>query len=109
MVARVGRYDVNLFKGHQGVTQGDPLPHTIFKVAVDTAIHHWVTLVTGEDAEPDGFGWAFQWLVAFFYSDNGLLASPRPARLQAHLEVLTGLFDRVVLHTNIKKTVGMVC
>ena len=31
------------------------------------------------------------------------------ARNQAALDVLTGLFDRVGLHTNMNKKVGMVC
>ena len=45
----------------------------------------------------------------FFYANNDLLASPRPARIQAALYVFMGLFDRVVLHTNVNKKVGMVC
>ena len=72
-------------------------------------IRHWVTLVTGEEVEPERFRQPVQWLVAFFYTDDGLLASPRPACLQATLGVLTGLFDRFGLQTNINKTAGMVC
>ena len=71
-------------------------------------IHQWVVLVAGEEAGPEGFGRAVQWLEAFFYADDGILASPRSARLQATLDVLTGLFDRVGLQTNVKKTVGIV-
>ena len=47
-----------------------------------------------------------QWLVALFYADDGLLVSPRPARIQAVLDALMGLFDRVELHTNIEKWLG---
>ena len=78
-------------------------------MVVDAVIRHWVTLVTGEEVEPERFRQPVQWLVAFFYTDDGLLASPRPACLQATLGVLTGLFDRFGLQTNINKTAGMVC
>ena len=76
---------------------------------VDAVISHWVTLVAGDDAVPDGFEQAVQWLVALFYSDDSLLASPRPARTQAVMYVLTGMLDRMGLQTNVNKTVGMRC
>ena len=44
-----------------------------------------------------------------FYANYGLLASPRPDRIQAALDVLTEFFDRVGLHTKVKKTIEMVC
>ena len=71
-------------------------------------ICHWVTLVAGEEAGPDGFGPAVQWMATFFYANDGLLVFPRPARIQAALDVMTGLFDRVGLQTNVDKTVGIV-
>ena len=46
--------------------------------------------------------------MAFFYADGGLLAFPRPARIQAVLDVLEEMLDMVDIHTNIDKTVGMV-
>ena len=33
------------FKFCLGVTQVDPLPHTIFNVVVDSVIYHWVVVV----------------------------------------------------------------
>ena len=63
-------------------------------------------LVVGEEASPDGFR---QWLAKFFYADNGLLTSSRLAWLQASPDVLLELSNRVGLHTNINKMVGMVC
>ena len=38
MVARVGGYYGEAFKGARGVTQGDPLSPTIFNVVVDTVV-----------------------------------------------------------------------
>ena len=108
-MARVGRYYRTLFKIHRGVNKGDPLPPTIFNMVVDSVICHWFTLVAGEEAGPDGFRRAVKWTAASFYADDGLLTSPRPARLQAALDVLMGLFNRVGLQTNLNKTVGMVC
>ena len=52
MVARAGRYHGKSSKGHQGVTQGDPLYHTIFNMMVDVVIYHWFALVTREEARP---------------------------------------------------------
>ena len=72
-------------------------------------IFYWVTLVAVEESVPYGFGGAFQWLAALFYADDGLITSPRPARIQAALDVLMEMFDRVGLQTNINKRVGMVC
>ena len=68
-----------------------------------------MTLVAGEDSDPDGLGRAVQWLAALFYTDDGLLASLKLDCLQEALDVLTILFDRVGIQTNVKKTVGMVC
>ena len=72
-------------------------------------IRYWVTLVGGEEAGPDGFGWVFQWLASLFYADNGLLALPRPDHIQPALDILTGLFNRMGLQINVNKKVGMVC
>ena len=42
------------------------------------------------------------------YADNGVVASTDPGWLQSALDLLTGIFDRVELCTNVRKTVGMV-
>ena len=44
-----------------------------------------------------------------FYADDGMVASSDPAWLQGAFNALVGLFDRVGLQTNVRKTVGMVC
>ena len=46
-------------------------------------------------------------LLACFYADNGLIASRDPDFLQRAFGVLTGLFDRVGLQTNMSKTETM--
>ena len=106
IVEIAGQYYGAPFKGHQGATQGDTLSPTIFNMVVDAVIHHWVTLVEGEDAGTEVFRQVIQWLAVLFYTENGLLNSPRPARLQEALENLTRLFDRVGFQTNVKKRWG---
>ena len=77
-------------------------------MVVESVIRHWVTLVAWEGEGPDGFGRYIQWLEALFQSNDILLALPRPDLIQAALDVLTGLFVRVILQTNVKK-VGVAC
>ena len=45
---------------------------------------------------------------AFFYADNGVVDSTDPGWLQSAFYFLTGLFDGVVLQTNVIKRVGVV-
>ena len=40
MVARAGGYYGTAFQRERGVTQGDPLPPTIFNVVVDAVVQH---------------------------------------------------------------------
>ena len=44
-----------------------------------------------------------------FYANYGMLVSTDPGWLQSAFDKLMGIFDRVVLRTNVCKTVGMVC
>ena len=50
MVANSGGYFGRLFKGYRGVTQVNPLSPTIFDVAVDAVIHHWMVVVIQTEA-----------------------------------------------------------
>ena len=59
MVGRLFCYYSTPFKGHLGVTHGDPLYPTIFNMLVDVVICHWVTLVAGEEVGLDGFRWVY--------------------------------------------------
>ena len=46
---------------------------------------------------------------ALFYADNGMVEFPDPHWLQWAFDTLVSLFERVVLQTNVGKTVIMVC
>ena len=46
---------------------------------------------------------------AIFYADGGMVASTDLGWLQTVFDILTGLFARVGLKTNVYKTVGVVC
>ena len=46
---------------------------------------------------------------AFFYEDNGMVASNNLGWIQTAFDMLTGILDRVGLRKNFRKTVGMVC
>ena len=50
-------------------------------MVVDTVIQNWGYLVVGKEAVPEGFSWAVQWIMSFFYVDGVILTSPRLARL----------------------------
>ena len=46
---------------------------------------------------------------AFFYADYRVVEYTDPGWLQLAFDTLMGIFDRVVLWTNVHKTVGVVC
>ena len=47
--------------------------------------------------------------MVLFYADKGIVTSSDPAWIQGAFNALVGLFDRMGLHKNVGKTVGMVC
>ena len=63
----------------------------------------------------DGRKWAeegYKWLTVkakFFNASNGVVASTEPGWLQLVFDLLTGLFYRVLLQRNVRKTVEIVC
>ena len=109
MVARLGGYYGTAFKGERGVTQRDPLSPTTFNVVVDAVVCHWVTGVIADAEERSELGKKGKHQAALFYADNGMVASSDPCWLQGVFNTLVGLFDRVVLRKNARKTVVMVC
>ena len=91
------------------MTQGDPLSPTIFNVVVDAVVRHWVTLSV-EDLENRGErGKEGRHQATLFYADDGMVAPSDPHWLQWAFNVLVGLFERVVLHTNVGKKVRITC
>ena len=107
MIDRVcGHYRAEL-QGFWRVTQGNPLPPTIFNVVVDAVVHHWILLVARGAVGQDGWGREVLHCATFLYDDDSLVASTDPVWLQGAFDTLSGLFNRVGLHTNAGKTVGM--
>ena len=66
-------------------------------------------MVKVEAAVLEGFSRAVQTLYALICVVGRLLASKTPARIQAELDVLTGLFDHVGIQNNVVNMVGMTC
>ena len=100
-----GRYGP-IFKAGRGVTQGGPLSPKIFNVMVDAVVRQWLRIVLGDEytmpeVEIDE---VVQLFAALFYADDGYIASSDAETLQRSVDVLTGLFDRVGLKTNVDKT-----
>ena len=108
MVVKSGGYRGHPFNVFHGVIQGNPLFPTIFNVAVDTVMRHWVVEVAEEEAGPEGLGHLIKRMEAYFYTDDGLIVLIRVVQLQRSCDVLADLFDRVHLQTSIHKTVSMV-
>ena len=48
-------------------------------MVVDAVIQNWLTVVDGEEAVPEVFGRALQWIMEIFYEGDGLLATAHPA------------------------------
>ena len=82
MVARAGGYFGTRFNGEWGVTQGDPLSPTIFKVVVDAVVLHWVTLAVEESETQEERGREDRHQAALFYADDGMVASSDPRWIQ---------------------------
>ena len=111
MVAMVGGYFWSPSKGKNNVTRGGPLSPTIFNVVVDVVHRHWVSVAAATErvAEPgtEGIGQDIQLLTKYLYADDGLLASPWKTRLQWAFNVMTELFGRAGMRTDVVKMVNM--
>ena len=109
MVARACCYYGEAFKGARGVTQGDPLPPTIFNVVVDVFVRHWIEGLVTETEEKVETGREGRHQSAVFYAGDGMIVSSEPNSLQDAFSSLVAIFDRVSLQTNVNKTVIMAC
>ena len=76
---------------------------------VDVVIPLWDKVVTVEASVLEGFFRAVHTLYALFYADDKLLAHPMQDRLQAALNIMKDLLDRVGTQRNLFKMVGMTC
>ena len=68
---------------------------------------HLVTLVTPMEAGAEGLRESILELATFFYADGGLITSPHPEILQRAFNILTDLFGRVGIRTNLRKMMIM--
>ena len=91
------------------MTQGDPLSPTIFNVLVDAMVRKILTVMVDGAEEKGECGQEGRHQAALFYADDDMVASSDPRWLQGAFNTLVSLFNRVVLQTNLGKTVGMVC
>ena len=72
-------------------------------------VRHWPTIAAQEAERREERGREVRHQVALFYADYGMLVSSDPWWLQWAFTQLVGIFDRVGLKTNFKKTVSMTC
>ena len=56
------------------------------------------------ESDKGGIGLTIINLVEYFYADDSLVASTQLERLQREFDVLAGIFGRVSLRKNMKKT-----
>ena len=89
------------------MTQGDPLSPTIFNMVVDVVVRHWITGVIVELEARGGIGQEGRHQAALFYAGDVMVSLSDPRWLQGAFNTLVGLFGRVGLQTNFRKTVGM--
>ena len=89
MVKRQIGYHVTWFWANHTTTQGGLKSPTLFNMAVDSVVRHWISL-TVEDREvlQDGPGNAVVWSLVMFYADYGLLGSWDPECMQGNLQNL---------------------
>ena len=75
---------------------------------MDSVIYHRGKVVAPTEDGMEGLGLSIRDLAAYFYANDGLVASTRPERLQRSFNALAGLFDRVRLSNNTRKMVSIV-
>ena len=71
-------------------------------------VQNWVTVVVAGAEEQGKRGKEGRHQASLFYADDSMVASSDPCWIQGALNTLVGLFYRVGLRTNVRKTVGMV-
>ena len=98
------------FKAGRGVTQGRPLFVKLFNILVDAVAHELFRQLRDDgDYEDDEIEELSTTFFTIFYVNDVYFALRDAAFLQLSLDILGGLFKRVGLQTNTKKTQAMIC
>ena len=80
----------------RGVTQGDIDSPIIFNILVDAVVRKFLEDPINRQS------------TSTFYADDGRIENEDPQKLQRDIDIICGLFERVGLRTNIKKTKFMI-
>eukprot|EP00978_Attheya_sp_CCMP212_P003779 scaffold8023_cov54-Attheya_sp.AAC.7 len=109
IIVKASGYHGTPFQATRGVTQGDPVPPTIFNIMVDAVIRYWLSLACGKDASRDGLCYEVKEQCVLFYADDELLSARNKDWVQDSFDILIRIFERVGLRMNISKTQAMIC
>ena len=71
-------------------------------MVMNDVIRHWVMVAAETDVGTEGISLSKWDLAAYFYTDNGLVASTQMDRLQQEFSVFAGLFNQVGLRANMQ-------
>ena len=83
-------------------------PERYVNMVVDAVVRHWVSVMAEGAEERGGHIQEGRHQNTIFYADGGMVASSDLRWLQGYFNTLAGLFERVGLRNNFRKTVGMV-
>ena len=99
LVCRAGGCYGEPFRDRRGVTQGSPFSPRIFNTIVDDIVREWLRRTIGDGSMTARVSEEIRQFLAAFYADDGLVQSRDPVRLQASLDTLVSLFQRVGIRT----------
>ena len=89
-------------QGNQRYNTGGLVSPTLFNVAVDSVVCHWLSLTVEDEAViQDGLGHAMGQSLRFFNAGGGIHGSQDPERIPGALSLLIGLFWRIMLVANV--------
>ena len=98
------------FRETRGMTKGGLALTTLFNVAVDSVICHWLSLTVEENsATHDGIGMVVGRCIGMFYADDSMIRSRDPEWLQGSINFLVLLLRRVDPMANVAKFNTMNC
>ena len=70
---------------------------------VDAIVREWLRHTIDDDAMSDRVDEEIRDVLAAFYADDRRIQRRDPVRLQAAMDILVGLFERVGLRTDVEK------